>query len=51
MLDFEINRPKYKVIAIGPMCDDEERFDIKLEHLLNCDGFMAKNANQKSRSV
>ena len=36
MLDFEINRPKYKVIAIGPMYDDEERFDIKLEHLLNC---------------
>ena len=36
MLDFEINRPKYKVIAIGPMYDDDERFDIKLEHLLNC---------------
>ena len=40
MLDFEFDRPKYKVIAIGPMYDDEEfpeeRFDKKLEHLLNC---------------
>ena len=37
MLGFEINRPKYKVIAIGPMYDDDdERFDKKLEHLLNC---------------
>ena len=36
MLDFEIERPKYRVIAIGPMYDDDERFDKKLEHLLNC---------------
>ncbi len=40
MLDFEFDRPKYRVIAIGPMYDDEdypeERFDKKLEHLLNC---------------
>ena len=40
MLGFEFDRPKYKVIAIGPMYDDEEfpeeRFDQKLEHLLNC---------------
>jgi len=38
MLDFEIERPKYRVIAIGAMYDDDddERFDKKLEHLLNC---------------
>ena len=38
MLDFEIERPKYRVIAIGPMYDDDddERFDKILEHLLNC---------------